>query len=283
VTSTRTITGAISGWLTEHLAEEYIAGPAVRDAASICKKVAAKYGWRCSMAFWNLPEDPPDRVASRYRQALTAIVRENLDCHLAIRPASLAYDLDRLSEILDLAREYGVLVHFDSQQLESATPSLALLEQAVKLYPKLRYTLPACWRRSMCDAARLIELGIGVRVVKGQWPDPDDPGRDPRAGFLELVDTLAGRAVHVGVATHDASLARASLIKLKRAGTRCELEQLYGLPIIADDMVEALDVIVRLYIPYGNGFVPYALSQIAKEPRIAAWFVKDLVLRGPRF
>jgi proline dehydrogenase len=282
MTPTHTLAGAVSGWLTKHLEMEYVAGSTAGDAASICKKVAAKYGWRSTMAFWNAREDSPELVATRYRQALRAIVSEDLDSHLAIRASSLDYDMEWLGEILDLAREHGVLLHFDSQHPEAATPSLSLLERAVQLYPKLRYTLPARWRRSTADASRLIDLGIGVRVVKGQWPDPDDPGRDPRAGFLELIETLAGRAAHVGIGIHDASLARASLARLQRSGTRCELEQLYGLPAIARDIAGPLGVPVRLYVPYGNGAMPYALSQIAKEPRIAAWFVRDMVLRGPK-
>ena len=282
MTPTRTLAGAVSGWLTKRLEAEYVAGSAAGDAASICRKVAANYGWRSTMAFWNAHKDAPEWVATRYCQALRAIISEDLDCHLAIRASALEYDMEWLREILDLAREHGVFLHFDSQHPEAAAPSLSLLERAVRLYPRLRYTLPARWRRSIADAGRLTDLGIGVRVVKGQWPDPDDPGRDPRAGFLELIDTLAGRAAHVGIGTHDASLAKASLARLQRSGTRCELEQLYGFPAIARDCAEPSGVTVRLYVPYGNGVMPYALSQIAKEPKVAGWFVRDMVLKGPK-
>ena len=72
---------------------------------------------------------------------------------------------------------------------------------------ELSYTLPGRWRRSW--TTRLGgERGMTVRMVKGQWPDPADPKRDLRQGYLEVIDALAGRARHVAVATHDVPLGR---------------------------------------------------------------------------
>jgi proline dehydrogenase len=68
--------------------------------------------------------------------------------------------------------------------------------------------IPGRWRRSLEDAEHAIELGVRVRVVKGQWPDPQQPDIDLRDGFLAVIDALAGRAASVGIATHDLPLAR---------------------------------------------------------------------------
>jgi proline dehydrogenase len=34
---------------------------------------------------------------------------------------------------------------------------------------------------------------------------------------------------------------------------------------------------VRLYVPYGNAWVPYCLSQIRKRPRILWWIAQDAI------
>src|SRR5207237_6708266 len=118
-------------------------------------------------------------------------------------------------------------------------------------------TLPSRWRRSDRDAERALELGLRIRLVKGQWEGEED--REPREGFLALADRLAGRARHVAVATHDRALAAEALRRL--GATPGELEQLYGLPLAPPG--------ARVYVPYGRGYLPYAVRQGRRHPRIA--------------
>jgi hypothetical protein len=37
-----------------------------------------------------------------------------------------------------------------------------------------------------------------------------------------------------------------------------------------------LRVGVRVYVPYGEAYMPYALGQIRRKPRILLWLAKDL-------
>jgi proline dehydrogenase len=119
------------------------------------------------------------------------------------------------------------------------------------------------------DADWAIERGLNVRVVKGQWPDPDDLRRDMAAGFLEVIDRLAGRAPHVAVATHDLKLASLAIGRLRAAGTSCELELLFGAPFGPSlNWARANRVAARVYVPFGEGFVPNALSLLRHNPRL---------------
>ena len=116
-----------------------------------------------------------------------------------------------------------------------------------------------------------------MRVDKGEWADPADPERDMREGFLEVIDRLCGRAVHVAVATHDAPLAHEAVERLRAAGTPCGLELLYGLPMRASlRQAIALGLDVRVYVPYGHAYTPYALGQLRRRPRTALWIARDL-------
>jgi proline dehydrogenase len=122
---------------------------------------------------------------------------------------------------------------------------------------------------------------LNVRVVKGQWPDADEAGTDPSAGFLSVIDRLAGRARHVAVATHDPKLSREALKRLRGAGTSCELELLFGLPMRPSLRAAAdADVAVRVYTPYGQAWLPYQIAQASRQPRVLWWAVRDLLL-GP--
>ena len=115
-------------------------------------------------------------------------------------------------------------------------------------------------------------------MVKGQWAgEPDLP---LHSGFLAVVDRLAGRVPAVGVATHDWRLASEAITRLRNAGTPCELELLYGLPLVrAAAVARRLETPVRIYVPYGRGWLPYALSRAFSSPRTVARLARDLVRR----
>jgi proline dehydrogenase len=124
-----------------------------------------------------------------------------------------------------------------------------------------------------------VELGLAVRVVKGQWPDPVDDVRDPAAGFLDVVDRLRGHAGGVAVATHDIPLLAESLRRLAAAGTPSKVELFYGLPFRDAALVaRRAGAPVRVYVPYGHGGAPYGAADLASRPTVAWWLAQDLVL-----
>ena len=115
-----------------------------------------------------------------------------------------------------------------------------------------------------------------IRLVKGEWADPVSDVADPAAAFVELAATLAGRAAPVGVATHDPELAQAALEALVARGTPCELEQLRGLPRKRTTAVaDRLGVPVRLYLPFGPGWWPYAVDRALARPHLPVWALRD--------
>ncbi len=82
----------------------------------------------------------------------------------------------------------------------------------------------------------------------------------------------------VGVATHDLTTARSALGRLRDAGTPATLELLYGLPMVRQlDLAREFAVGVRVYIPYGEAYLPYCLSQLKRRPWLAWWLVRDAV------
>lgn len=270
------ILGRTGRWLAEQAATSYVAGAEVPDAMRLCRQYAQR-GITSAICPWDSPVDTPDQVCATYLTALQAIRDEGLDCYLSIKAPSLQYSLPRIASLVAVAESRGIRIHFDSLALESAHPSLLLLEEAVRLYGGIGYTLPSRWKRSLADAERVIELGVAVRVVKGQRSDPEGEQGNPNADFLALVDRLAGRAKLVAIATHDRELARESLRRLQRAGTTCELEQLYGLPMGWEQVARPLGVPARIYIPYGHAYLSYALSEVWRRPIIIAWLLKDLL------
>jgi proline dehydrogenase len=257
-------------------ARAYVTGPELGDALRACRHVSAR-GFASTVGFWNEGGEPLRQVAGEYLAALDAVSTERLDCYLSLKAPALGFSRQLLAEVLERGRAVRVPIHFDSLGPETVDPTLAAIDAMAGNHPGLGCTLPGRWRRSVADAERMVELGMRVRLVKGQFEDRQAAEIDPGIGVLALADRLAGRARHVAVATHDAALARPALERLRAAGTPCEMELLFGLPLAEPLRVAAeLGVSARLYVPYGAAWLPYALSQARRNPGMVWWIVRDL-------
>jgi proline dehydrogenase len=266
----------VKSQVVDRMTKSHLAGPEVDDALRIYRQAKSR-GWSCTFGYWSGPEDTPTSNAAVYLNTLHQILGNHLQCYLSIKLTSINYDVGVVSELLQLGSERGIRIHFDAMDPDSANPTFSLLDCALKSYRNVGCTLPSRWKRSIDDAARLVEYGIPVRIVKGQWPDPLDPRRDPVSGYLEIVKRLSGRAAFVAVATHDRRVARAALRVLKDTKTPCEMEQLSSLPQNCARLAHSLGVPMRLYVPFGFASLPYDIWQVRTRPQIVAWVLRDAI------
>jgi proline dehydrogenase len=264
--------------IVEWAGRAYLAGPELEDALRVCRRLAGQ-GVATTVCYWNALDDSPDRVAREYQNALGALAAENLDSYLSVKSEALGFSAELVRALVERGRQTGIRIHFDALAPETADETFSLIADAHNLGAELGCTLPGRWRRSLADADRAAELGLSVRVVKGQWIDPEEPSLHLRRGYLAVVDRLAGRARHVAVASHDSRLIREALRRLTSAGTSCELELVLGLPRTRQlQVAREAGVRARVYVPYGHFALPYSLSQVRHRPRILWWLVRGLAL-----
>jgi proline dehydrogenase len=261
--------------LAARAAKAYVAGERLEDALRVADKLS-EHGLGITLGYWDSPKDTPRGVADAYLDAIDAAANRP-HAYVSIKVPALDFSHELSAEVVDRAALCGVRVHFDALGPETAERSRALFDCLLDRGAELSYTLPGRWLRSVSDATWAAERKIVVRVVKGQWADPANPLRDPRRGYLELIDALAGRAAHVAVASHDTQLVAAAAARLKGAKTSCELELLHGLPMRRSlAQADALSLGVHVYVPYGETYLPYALSRLRQNPRVLWWLLRDL-------
>jgi proline dehydrogenase len=268
--------------LARRAAQAYIAGEHVDDAQQLGLQLESR-GIGVTLGYWDAPGEAPRIVADEYLSGIAAV--SHLEhAYLSIKVPSLDYSRELMSEIVHEAARHKVRLHFDALGPETADRSRALCDEFLDHGAELSYTLPGRWQRSVDDAHWAAERGIVVRVVKGQWPDSTDPQRDLRQGFLRVIDALAGRARHVAVASHDVPLVAQAVRCLRGENTSCELELLHGLPAGPSlDLSDRLELAVRVYVPYGKAYLPYALSRVRNNPRILWWLARDLFTTQRRY
>ena len=265
--------GATAGRVARRAARRYVPGPLLTDALAV-RTGAERRGIVSTLAYWDSRSDDAAGVERRFTDAIAALDGAAA-AEISMKLPALAEDPIRLKRLATAAQAAGVRIHCDSLQ---PSTQHAAIELASSCRPAPGVTLPSRWRRSADDAERAIGAGLRVRVVKGQWSDGSPEDSLEPGPFLDLVDRLAGRAVLVAVATHDPVLATRAAHRLQAAGTPIELQVLYGLPAReVESAARSIGAPLRLYVPYGSAYLPYALRSAWRKPRTVVRLGRDLL------
>jgi len=259
------------------IASRHVAGSDLEDAIPVCRW-ADKMGFLTILSPWAWPGDDSRIMFQRYKAVLESSLNKDFNYYLSMKLDAIGYDPGLFKELVEAARSTKTRLHVDSLDPESADKMFGFLEKGKQWHADLGCTIPSRWQRSLDDADRAVELGLSVRIVKGQWPDPGHSRVDCSQNYLAIAEKLAGRAHHVGVATHDVSLAEKALAGLASAGTYCEMEQLATLPLNGLKIAKRHGYPYRLYVGYGHPGVPYNIRFILSRPSMVAWLVTDFAL-----
>jgi proline dehydrogenase len=260
---------------------EWVApGPGPGAAVRRCRKLD-RAGLAATLGYFQAGGSRPEDIVAANLAVAGRLADRSGDVYLSVKAPPLAFDCARLRTIADSAAAADMALMFDSHAPRDADRTLELVSGLLGDFPRTGFALPARWLRSRADASAFRESSARIRLVKGEWEDPSWRGQDVEASYLALAARLAGRSAPVAVATHDPGLAERALTLLLASGTPCELEQLRGLPGRRTMAVaNRLGVRVRVYVPFGPGWWPYALDKALARPYLLSWMISDRLGRG---
>jgi proline dehydrogenase len=254
-------------------------GPGPQAAARICGRLH-RQGLAATVGHFPGRHDTAESIAAA-NLAVAARLSDGAGggpsgAYLSVKAPPLGFDAARLHTLAEAVAAWGGSLMFDAHGPQHTDRTHTLFRDILADFSGTGCVLPARWPRSRKDAAWLRDSSARLRIVKGEWADPDGDEADVEAGYLALIRELAGRRAMVAVATHSPDLAERALAVLLDAGTPCELEQLRGLPARRTTAIaRRLKVPVRVYVPFGAGWLPYAADKALARPYLLAWMVKD--------
>lgn len=261
------------------LVERFVPGPGPGAAARRCRKLN-RAGIAATLGYFQSSNARAEDIVAANVAAAGLFEGRLGDACLSVKAPPLAFDPARLRTIAESAAAARMGLMFDAHAPKDADRTLEAVSDLLGDFPGTGFALPARWLRSPSDAAEFRDGSARIRLVKGEWADPDWRGQDVEASYLGLAARLAGREAPVAVATHDPALAERALTVLLQAGTPCELEQLRGLPARRTMAVaRRLGVPVRVYVPFGPGWWPYALDKALARPYLLSWMIRDRMAR----
>lgn len=269
------LTSQLMRALLTQVAKRYVVGPEVTDAQVVMRRYASdKLG--CALGYWEKPAEDPALVYAQYERSIQALTAPD---YLSIKLTALDFSEDLLDQLALAAMQKGIRIHFDAMSADTADRTRHSIERLAQRHGQalqLGYTIPGRWRRSVADAHWARELGLPVRIVRGQFPEADD--LDPVAGYLAVAQALAGQAKPVAVATHNPELCAQALDVLLGAGTPTRLEQLHGLPMRKQlRLARQQGLQTTVYVAYGQAYLPYVVSSVMRNPKTMLWLLRDLL------
>ena len=223
---------------------------------------------------------------------------------LDLSPALAAENLER---IVARAAQAGRFVRIDMESSEYVQPTLDLFEELRSHYGNLGVVIQSYLYRSTDDvarlvdlallagdrsaefAARLVDLGASVRLVKGAYAAQVEVAyaekADTDASFVQLLESLfakraQSRDVFPAIGTHDTKLIDWVKDHTRREGIspdRFEFQMLYGIRPRLQQQLAADGYRVRVYVPYGGQWYPYFMRRMAERPANVLFLMRNLL------
>ena len=226
-----------------------------------------------------------------YLWVIESVSLAGMSCNLSVKLTQLGLELDtglcrdNLKRILTHsdARRCFVRVDMEGSPLVDRTLDV-VAAMRTDGYRHLGVVLQSALRRTPDDLARVTELGLPVRLVKGAYKEPADVAypdkRDVDRAFVQLAETLLDAGSHPAFASHDPRMIRAVRAAADVRGLgpdRFEFQMLYGVRRDLQAALQARGYAVRIYVPFGGDWFPYFMRRLAERPANVLFVARSLL------
>jgi proline dehydrogenase len=235
-------------------------------------------------------------VAEHYAEGIEKIRAIGLTCEPSVKPTQLGLDINRdearqhLRHLAARAQAAGTYLWIDMEQSSYVDVTLDLAQELRASFSGVGVCLQAYLHRTRQDLARMLENGVGVRLVKGAYREPpavalaakgDVDANYLSLGRMMLDDHARGGRSRVVFGTHDTRLiadliAHAHSTRVPQGNY--EFHMLYGIQRDEQLRLAAAREHVRVLIAYGSYWFPWYMRRLAERPA-NVWFVLKSVLR----
>ena len=236
-------------------------------------------------------------VTRHYLEVLQAIASKGFRCEPSIKLTQLGLDLGteqayaNLRAIAERSHSTGNYLWIDMEQTSYVDVTLELTKRLKTEFPRIGVCLQAYLYRTHDDVQALVDLGIGVRLVKGAYKEPPELAYPKKSDvdenfFKVSVAMLEGLGRNNGFrpvfGTHDAGLIariRAHAERAGRAARDVEVHMLYGIQRAEQGRLVREGAVVRVLIAYGTFWFPWYMRRLAERPA-NVWFVIRSMFAG---
>ena len=231
------------------------------------------------------------------------LAMQRLGVHISVDPTQIGHQIDSnicVNYAFDLANEIRLITNDTGLSLKNFLmldmEDSSVTQATLDLYRKLRteslpaaITLQAYLHRTESDLISVIQNGGAVRLVKGAFAEGKNIAytsrEDININFIKLADLMLSEEAHRAgfypiFGTHDdrmISIVIEIANRRKWGKEEYEFEMLYGVRVeYQKELIQAGEQL-RLYLPFGTDWWPYAVRRVGESSKNAKFLIKSLL------
>jgi proline dehydrogenase len=286
--------------LTRQLAGRFVGGRDARSAVTRAVQLKRR-GFAASLYYLGEYVTADELIEANVAQvilAAEALAGTELDLHISVDPTQIGYarsaalgerNMRRLAELVVQLPYHGRrIIMLDMEDFSYVQTTIDLHARFAQAGFPVAITIQAYLHRSPADIDSLVGRGATVRLVKGAFCEKKERSWTSKAdisrAYLRLAHQLLSseareRGVFPIFATHDEALIRKITGMVRASGWEAgsyEFEMLYGVrPDLQRTLAEEGHS-VRLYLPFGTEWWPYAARRIGERPANALFVLRAM-------
>ncbi len=245
------------------------------------------------------------QAGKSYVEMLRALHKAGIRANIAVKLTQLGLDFDRAlclnlaCEIAAAAAAIQNTIEIDMEGSPYTETTLEIYENVQKTYGNAGVAIQAYLRRSEGDIIRLAPVNPKIRIVKGAYREPASLAFPQKtevdANYRKLLDLMfaqiaastAGAAggASVAIGTHDPALVDYASAQIRRLGlpaAKYEFQMLLGIRRDLQQRIVAEGHPFRIYVPFGEAWVPYFMRRLSERPANLFFVVRSLLAERDR-
>jgi proline dehydrogenase len=277
--------------------KKYIAGEKLEDALSLVMKLNSKgiYATLDVLGESIRNKDEAAKAKDKCLIVLDAIVENNLNANLSIKPTQMGLSIDedfayeQVYQLIERAKKINNFVRIDMEDSPYTDKTIRLFQRLKEHFDNVGMVLQAYLKRTFDDAVILNKLNTNYRLCKGIYIEPasiayKDKQRI-RDNYMETLQVILKSGNYVGIATHDEFLINEAYRLIKELNIpkdKFEFQMLLGVREDLRDKINADGYKIRIYVPFGEDWYAYSLRRLKENPQIAGYIFKNIFRRNQK-
>ncbi|MEE8522661.1 MAG: proline dehydrogenase family protein [Thermoanaerobaculia bacterium] len=281
-------------FIVGRVASRYVAGETLDDAIAVIRRLNSEGAMATVDLLGEEIEERHQATAALdgYLRLLDAIVDNDLDCHISVKPTLLGlmieekFCLEHCERLVERAAAKDIFVRLDMEDRHCTDGTLRVYRALHPLRGHVGVVFQSYMRRTLADIAGLPEDGANVRLCKGIYIEPRTAAwkgvETVRLNFLAALEKLFRQGVYVGIATHDEYLICGAVALIDRLGIakdRYEFQMLLGVESQLRKILIEGGHRMRVYVPFGRDWYLYSIRRLRENPAVAGHVMRAM-LRG---
>jgi len=301
-------------WFVGWVSRRYVAGPNLNDAVKVMKRLSNEGS---CFTIDVLGEEINSMEEAKffleeYQNVVKAIIENNLDANLSIKPTAFGLLLDEnegmknIEILVKMAHENNLFVRLD---MEDHRVTDATIQVMLKMHEKgltnVGVVLQGRLFRTISDI-EMIKQRLGAnadyRICKGIYLEPSEISHTERKPIIDAtnksIDAMLDAGAYVGIASHDYPVIDYALSALKsrgmgpniadprenagapreNKGPGYEFQMLLGVRGNLRRKLSKQGHLTRVYVPYGEKWYEYSIRRLKENPTIGTQIVKSFLL-----